>query len=120
MIPLIGMVVGSLGSALAAAAIVGDDAGAEIVLGMCGPLTATAASWVVVERGYRRNPVLVTVTMLKAFAVKVLFFLAYVALMIAGFGLRPAPFVASLTVYFIALYAAEALLLRRLFLGAAR
>jgi hypothetical protein len=34
--------------------------------------------------------------------------------MLRGFALRPVPFVASFTSYFIALYAMEALFLRRL------
>jgi len=53
--------------------------------------------------------------MLSAFAAKVVWFGAYVIVMLAVVGLRPGPFVASFLGYFIALYVVEALLMRRLF-----
>jgi hypothetical protein len=53
--------------------------------------------------------------MIGAFGVKMLFFGAYVAVMLEGRRRAPVPFVASFTGYFIALYLTEALLMRRLF-----
>jgi len=44
-----------------------------------------------------------------------LFFGAYVAVMLKVVGLHPTPFVVSFTSYFIALYLVEALLMRSLF-----
>jgi len=55
--------------------------------------------------------------MIGAFGVKILFFGAYTAVMLTVVGLRPVPFVASFTSYFIALYLTEALLMRRLFVA---
>ena len=57
--------------------------------------------------------------MIAAFAVKMVFFGAYVAVMLRRLSLRPVPFVVSFTAYFIALYLIEALSLQRLFAGSA-
>jgi len=109
------LVAGSLGSALMAVGMVGRPLGAEVTWGMAGPLAAVVISWVATERTYRRRPASVTAVMMTAFAVKAVFFGAYVAVMLKVVGLRPVPFVASFTGYFIALYLVEALLMRRLF-----
>ena len=53
--------------------------------------------------------------MIAAFAAKMVFFGAYVAVMLLALALRPVPFVASFTAYFIALHLIEALCLKRLF-----
>jgi hypothetical protein len=52
-----------------------------------------------------------------AFAGKLVFFGAYVALTLRLLPVRPVPFLASFTSYFIALYLLEALFMRRLFAG---
>jgi hypothetical protein len=53
--------------------------------------------------------------MIAAFAFKLVFFGFYVGLMIRVVALRPLPFIASFTGYFVGLYLMEALYLRRLF-----
>ena len=58
--------------------------------------------------------------MVTAFAAKLVFFGAYVAVMLLALSLRPIPFVVSFTAYFIALHLAEALCLRRLFAAGSR
>ena len=105
----------ALGSGIVAVAAAGTQLAAEILLGMLAPLAAVLASWVMTERIYRRQPARMTGLMIGAFGVKMIFFGAYVALMIKMVGVRPAPFVASFTGYFVALYLTEALLMRRLF-----
>ena len=45
------------------------------------------------------------------------FFAAYVAIMLTVLSLRPIPFMVSFTGYFIAVYLIEALCFRRLFAG---
>ena len=105
----------SLGSGLVVIAAAGTPAAAEILLGMLAPLAAVIVSWVMTERVFKREPARVTGLMIAAFGAKMLFFGAYVALMIEIVKLRPAPFVASFTGYFVALYLTEALLMRRLF-----
>jgi hypothetical protein len=110
------MAAGSVAGALLLIAIGGRALGPEIVTGMLGPLAATTASWVVTEQTYRRDPVRLTGVLMTAFVAKMLFFGAYVAVMLKVVGLHPVPFVASFTGYFIALYLIEALLMRRLFL----
>ena len=111
------MIAASVASALAAAAIAGRQTVAEVVLGMLAPLVAVGVSWVLTERTYRRDPERLTPLMIGAFGVKILFFGAYAAVMLTVVGLRPLPFVASFSSYFIALYLIEALLMRRLFAG---
>jgi hypothetical protein len=55
--------------------------------------------------------------MIAAFALKLVFFSAYVSASMRLFDLRPAPFAVSFTSAFIALHAMEAVSLRRLVLG---
>jgi hypothetical protein len=109
------MVIGSLSSALAAIAVAGRRTGREVLLGMAAPLAAAAVSWVLTERTFRQNPERLTALLVSGFAGKMVFFGAYVLVMLAVVGLRPVPFVASFTGYFIGLYMFEALLMRRLF-----
>ena len=109
------MVIGSVGSALLVIGIVGRRTMREVVLGMVAPLVAAATSWLLIERTHRRHPKRLTSLMLSAFAAKVVWFGAYVIVMLAVVGLRPGPFVVSFLGYFITLYVFEALLMRRLF-----
>ena len=111
------MTAASLAAAAAAIAVAGRETGADVLLGMLAPLGAAGVSWVLTERTYKRDPQQLTGVMIGAFGVKMLFFGAYVALMIKVVGVHPVPFVASFTGYFIALYLTEALLMRRLFAG---
>lgn len=95
--------------------IVNSGANPEALLGMAGPLAAACASWLAVERMHAAAPERVMSVMLTAFMAKMVFFGVYVAGMLRGLELRRTPFVVSFTVYFIALYAMEALFLKRLF-----
>jgi hypothetical protein len=105
---------------LVAAALLDTQARIEVLYGMLGPLAMVIGSWVLMERAYRRNPERLTGVMVAAFAGKLVFFGAYVAVMLRVLSLRPRTFVASFTSYFIALYLIEALYLRRLFAGGPR
>jgi hypothetical protein len=106
---------GSVMLAALAVAIAGPGYAPEILLGMFGPLAETVASWVVAEQVFRRRPERLTAVMITAFAGKLVFFGAYVAVMVKGLSLRPVPFMASFTSFFIALHFVEAMALRRLF-----
>ncbi len=105
---------------LVAAALLDTQARIEVLYGMLGPLAMVSGSWVLMERAYRRSPQRLTAVMVAAFAGKLVFFGAYVAVMLRVLSLRPRTFVASFTGYFIALYLIEALYLRRLFAGGPR
>jgi hypothetical protein len=109
------MAIGSLASALLVVAASGRQTEREVTLGMLAPLAAATLSWVLTERTYRRDPRRLTGLMMTGFAAKMVFFGAYVVVMLKVVGLRPVPFVVSFTGYFIALYLTEALLMRRLF-----
>jgi hypothetical protein len=115
--PVAWMVGASLLSWLAVTILAGTDAGVVVLLGMIGPLVVAISTWVLAERTYSRHPERLTPVMVQAFAGKLVFFGAYVAVMLRVLSLPPVPFVVSFTTYFIALHLTEALLLRRLFAG---
>jgi hypothetical protein len=107
--------IGVCGASWLAAAFLFGAIEREVLLGMLGPLGVACLTWVLAERTYRMNPERLTSLMLKAFAGKMVFFAAYVALMLSVLMVRPVPFVASFSGYFIALHLMEALRLRRMF-----
>lgn len=114
--PAVWMVAASIGSCLAAIRLLDIGADREIVLGMAGPLLAAVATWVMVERTFTSShPERLTPLMIQAFAVKMVFFAAYVVVMLKVLPVRPIEFVVSFTSYFIALHLIEALCMRRLF-----
>lgn len=92
----------------------------EALFGMLGPLLSACATWVAIEIAHRSAPARLTAVMIGGFAAKMVFFGAYVAVMLRVLELRPVPFVVSFTAYFIALYTLEAVFLRRLTQGARR
>ena len=92
----------------------------EALLGMVGPLASALATWIVVARTAAAAPGKVTGVMVTGLAVKMVFFAVYVAGMVKGAGMRPAPFMVSFAGSFIALHAMEAMFLRRLFAGMQR
>ena len=108
------MIGSSVASWAAASAAGAWSLNPELALGMAGPLASAAISWEVVERTHARAPERVTSVLVAGFAIKMLFFAAYIVLL-AALGLRLRPFVVSFAVYFIALHAIEAGYLRRLF-----
>jgi hypothetical protein len=118
--PIVPVIVASLGSSLAVAAFFDRQTGLAILAGMSGPLIAVTTTWILSEKFYRRSPTVLTQVMLAAFAGKLIFFGMYVTVMLGLLLLRPMPFIASFTSYFIVLYLTEALYLRRLFWAAMR
>ena len=99
------------------AGVLGARFGREVWLGMLAPLTVVSATWALTERVFKTHPERLTSVMISAFAGKLVFFGAYVGLAIGVLGVRPVPFAASFTGYFIALHAVEALWLKRLFVS---
>ena len=102
---------------LVVAGALGGRVHPEVLFGMLGPLAAACGTWIAVERTYRSQPERLTAVMVGGLAVKAVFFGVYVIGMLRGLDLRPTPFVVSFTGYFVALYAMEALFLKRLFAG---
>jgi hypothetical protein len=100
---------------LAVAAIPDVDSDWEVLLGMLAPLAGAVGTWVLVARTYPSQPERLTSLMVAAFGAKLVFFGAYVTVMLKVLALRPLPFVISFTTYFIALHMFEALCLQRLF-----
>jgi hypothetical protein len=91
--------------------------GTGIWFGMAAPLAVVSASWILVERVYRANPERLTSMMMGAFAGKLVFFGAYVGMVIGVLGVQPVPFAASFAGYFIVLHMVEAFWLKRLFVS---
>ena len=104
----------AIGSWLAVSATGGDQVNPESFFGMVGPLVAVCVSWLAVQRTRRVTPERVMGAMIIGFALKFVFFGAYVAVMLGVLSLRPVPFMTAFVSYFIALYAMQALFLRRL------
>ena len=113
------MVGASVLSWLAVAAVPGVDSDLEVLLGMVAPLAGAIVTWVLVARTYVSRPERLTPLMVAAFGGKLVFFGAYVTVMLGVLSLRPLPFVVSFTTYFIALHLFEAMCLQRLFGAAA-
>ena len=109
------MIGAAIGSWLAVALVPGIESDVELLLGMIAPLAGAVATWVLVTRTYARRPEQLTPLMVAAFGGKLVFFGAYVTVMLGMLSLRPLPFVISFTAYFIALHLFEALCLQRLF-----
>lgn len=108
-----------IGSALTTwfvvAALPGVESDRELLFGMLGPLGGAVGTWVLVARTYPSRPERLTPLMVAAFGGKLVFFGAYVAVMLKVLALEPLPFVISFTTYFIALHLFEAWCLQRLF-----
>jgi hypothetical protein len=115
--PLWWMVGASIGSWIGLALIPGLAHDREVLFGMLAPLAGAALTWVLVARTYTSRPQLLTSLMVAAFAGKLVFFGAYVTIMLSVLSLSPLPFVISFTTYFIGLHVFEALCLQRLFAG---
>ena len=109
------MVGAGIASWLAASATTGFEHEVEILLGMLAPLAGAVGTWVLVVRTYPSRPERLTPRMVAAFGGKLVFFGAYVTIMLSVLSLRPLPFVISFTAYFILLNAFEAFCLQRLF-----
>jgi hypothetical protein len=108
------MAVVALGVGLGATAVFGASAGAEIVAGLAAPLLTGSGSAAVTERTHRLDPQRVLPLLMTAFVVKMLFFGAYVAVMLSVVGLQPLPFALTFVAAFIVLHVIEALQVRRL------
>ena len=104
----------AIGSWLVISAAGGDRVNPESFFGMAGPLVAVCASWIAVRRAHDTAPERVMAVMIVWFALKFVFFGAYVAVMIRLLSLRTVPFITVFVSYFIALYAMQAWFLKRL------
>ena len=98
----------SVGGWIVATVLFGRQTGAAVFLGMIAPLVAAVGSWLWIERAHRRDPRRVTGILMAGFAGKAVFFGGYVVVVLRVLGVRPAPFIASFTVFFIGLYLVEA------------
>jgi len=109
------MVGAGVGSWLVSISVLGMRTGVDVLFGMIGPLGVASGTWVMAERTYKRCPERLTSLMIAAFAGKMVFFGAYVTVVLTVLSPRSIPFVVSFMSYFIALHLLEALCLRRLF-----
>jgi hypothetical protein len=108
------MIAGAVGSWPLVLAATGGTYVVATAAGLAAPLVAAVVSWQAILRTHRVNPLRVQHVILHGFLLKLLFFASYLIVMLRLVGLPPAPFVLSFTGYFLALYVAQALLIRRL------
>lgn len=109
---LVWIAAGCLGTGVVAALAFGYAL--EILLGMLGPLTASVATWIAIDRAHRRDPARVTTVLMRAFGAKMLFFGAYVVLVARLWLLELTPFATSFAIYFLGLQAVLASRVRAL------
>jgi hypothetical protein len=102
------MLAGSVVAALAVPVLFGVSAWPDIWLGMLGPLVSAAVSWLLMERQHRIRPEGLMALMIKAFGVKMVFFAAYLAVVLTWFAVQPIAFAFSFAGYFLALHIIEA------------
>ncbi|MDA1094326.1 MAG: hypothetical protein O3A25_13800 [Acidobacteria bacterium] len=95
--------------------LVAPHAAAAALMGMAAPLIIGIATILMVERTTQHAPEALTSRMTIAFLAKMLFYAAYVSVVIALVTTNPLPFMLSFTVYFIALQITEALYFKTLF-----
>ena len=113
------MVAAGVASWVIVTGLAGGRGNPEVLYGMAGPLAVAAVSWIVTKRAYAANPAGLMGVLVAGMAIKAVLFGAYVVVMLRVVALRPVPFVASFTSYFIGLHMVEALLMQRLFKSAA-
>jgi hypothetical protein len=92
----------------------GDRAQPDVWLGLAGPLASAVVSWALMAKAALEGPEKLMALMIKALAVKMVFFGAYVSVMFLVWHVRVVPFVASFTGFFVVFHAMEALFLKRL------
>jgi len=112
--PVVLMIVGSLASCTLVLALGGARVWPEVLVGMAAPLASVVVTWPILERTHAASPERLTSVLIASFAIKMVLFGAYAAAALAVFSMRPKPFIASFTGYYVALHVGEALLLKRL------
>jgi hypothetical protein len=108
------MISASILSALILTILLGADIRTAIWLGMLGPLASAAASWIAMERQQARHPRGMTRLLIKAFAVKMVFFAIYITVLLSLKLVQPVSFIISFACYYLSLHIMEAIGLRRL------
>ena len=91
------------------------DASGAAFLGMAAPLVVGLVTILLVEQTVRNDIQDLTARMTKAFIAKMVFYPMYVSIVVGALAVDPVPFVASFTVYFVALQNTEALYFKSLF-----
>jgi hypothetical protein len=107
-------VAGCLGSAVLITLLPGIEAAPEVWFGLAGPAGVTCAEWIATAGTLRRRPERLTSLRIRVFAGKMIFFAAYVAVLLGRDLVRPNPFIVTFAGYFLVLHIAEAVALHRL------
>lgn len=105
---------------LCATMVLGARSSLDVLFGMLGPLAAATGTSVMIDRTMRIAPDRLTALMIAGFGAKMVFFAAYISVVVAAGRVRPAPFALSFAGSYIGLHMMEAIWLRRLLSGAGR
>ena len=117
MTPIVWMIGLSLVSWAVITLAAAEPVNPELLWGMIGPLASAVVTWFLVARAHRTAPERVTGVLMAGFGAKIVFFGLYLAFMVRVMELRVVPFAVAFVGYVVALYALEALFLKRLFAG---
>jgi hypothetical protein len=120
MTPIVWMVGLSLVGWIVITLVAAEPVNPELLWGLVGPLASAVITWFLVARAYRMSPERVTSVLVAGFGAKIVFFGLYLAFMVRVMELRVVPFAVAFVGYVVALYALEALFLKRLFAGSMR
>ena len=90
-------------------AMLAPGGAAAVFLGMAAPLGVGLATIRLVEQTARSGIQRLTGRMTTAFVVKIVFYAAYVSIVLGALAVDPIPFAISFTLYFVALQITEAL-----------
>jgi len=93
MTPVWWMFAVAAGTCATAAVLTPENARLELLLGMLAPLFSAAVTWVVTANTHQSAPERMTGVMVTGFAARMIFFGAYVVVMLRVVGLSPVPFV---------------------------
>lgn len=114
MAPIAWMAGAGIASWLIVSLVGGDAVNPEALFGLAGPLASACLTWVAAEWTWRTAPERLTGVMIVGFAAKLVFFGLYLVLGLRVLSMRPVPLVSAFVSYFIAMYAMQALFLKRL------
>jgi hypothetical protein len=97
-----------------AVALLSPEHARSAFFGIAGPFSAVAGTWLLVQRAARQSPEALNGLLMTGFVVKMALFALYVVAVVRLANVDWTAFTLSFATSFIALYAVEALLLRRL------
>jgi hypothetical protein len=108
------MLTGSLILSFALILLLGMELRYEVLFGMLGPLVSALVSWLLMIRQHEKNQLGMTRLLIRALAVKVVFFALYIIVLLNLNLVQPVPFALCFAGFYLILHMVEAMGLHRL------